>query len=126
MAFKSKAELEGKLDPNIWTGGSVNPEKKGKTRREQHQSELVSLIRRFRPLQTEAIKQAMRVMKSEQTADQNVLRASALILQTYQGLLKDLVNTSVDDDKETIEQIDQAPKFSLVMLPNKDKDQNTK
>ena len=118
MTFKSTAEL-GERDARIWTGGSVNPEKKGKTRREQHQTELMSLIRRFRPLQTDAIKHAMRVMTGDNTADQNVLRASALILQTYQGLLKDLANSGLDDN-ETVEEIQQAPRFSLHMIKTED------
>lgn len=119
MGFKSKAELNGEVDPHIWRGGSRNPEKHGMTRRAQVQSELSSLIRRFRPLQTEAIKSAMKVMGNPSAADANVLRASALIISTYQSLLKDLNNIGEDEGTETIEQLIEQPKFSLVMMPEK-------
>lgn len=119
MGFKSKAELNGEVDPHIWRGGSRNPEKHGMTRRAQVQSELSSLIRRFRPLQTEAIKSAMKVMGNPSAADANVLRASALIISTYQSLLKDLNNIGEDEGTETVEQLIEQPKFSLVMMPEK-------
>lgn len=116
--FKSKQELGGETDPRIWKGGPVNPNKKGQSRRSQVQSELSSLVRKFRPLQADAIKQAMRVLNSPDTADANTLRASALIIQTYQSLLKDL-SALPEDETETVEQLIEAPKFSLVMMPEK-------
>lgn len=119
MAFKSKAELGGQVDENIWRGGSRNPEKSGMSRRSQVQSELSSLIRRFRPLQTEAIKSAMKVMGNPEAADANVLRASALIISTYQSLLKDLNNLGEDEEGTTVEKLIEQPKFSLVMMPEK-------
>lgn len=118
--FKSKAELGGEIDSRIWKGGPVNPNKKGQSRRAQVQSELSSLVRKFRPLQADAIKQAMRVLNSPETADANTLRASALILQTYQSLLKDLNNLG-EDETETVEQLIEAPKFQLHMLKQEDK-----
>lgn len=121
MAFKSKAEL-GKVDENIWRGGPVNPNKKGKTRRELVQGELISLLRRFRPHLTDAIRQSTRILNSTEAADSNVLRASALILQTHQSLLKDLNALSEDDPQETVESLKEAPKFSLKMITNTDKE----
>ena len=122
MAFKSKAELGGERDPNIWTQGSRNPEKGNQSRRSQVQSELSSLIRRFRPLQTEAIKSAMKVMGNPDAADANVLRASALIISTYQSLLKDLNNLGEDEEGTTVEKLIEQPKFSLHVLPEKTKE----
>lgn len=119
MSFKSKAELNGEVDPRIWRGGPVNPEKKGMSRRAQVQSELGSLIRRFRPHQSAAIAAAMKIMGNEVAADANKLRAAALIISTYQSLLKDLNNLGEDEGTETVEQLIEAPKFSLVMLPEK-------
>lgn len=120
MAFKSKAELGGEIDKNIYMGGPVNPNKKGKTRRELVQGELTSLLRRLRPHQTEAIKQAMRILSSGETADSNTLRASALILQTYQSLLKDLNALGEDEPGETVESLKEAPKFQLTMVKPKE------
>lgn len=116
--FKSKAELNGERDPKIWTGGPVNSQKKGQSRRSQVQSELSSLIRRFRPHQSAAIAAAMKIMGNEESADANKLRASALIISTYQSLLKDL-GALPEDETETVEQLIEAPKFSLVMMPEK-------
>lgn len=117
--FKSKAELNGERDPNIWTGGPINSAKKGTSRRAQVQSELSSLIRRFRPHQSAAIAAAMKIMGNEESADANKLRASALIISTYQSLLKDLNNLGEDEGTETVEQLIEQPKFSLVMMPEK-------
>jgi len=121
MAFKSKKELGGEVDPRIWNGGPVNPNKKGKTRRELVQGELMSLLRRFRPHLTDAIRQSTRILNDTQAADSNVLRASALILQTHQSLLKDLNALSEDDPQETVESLREAPKFQLTMV-TKDKE----
>lgn len=119
--FKSKAELNGERDPKIWTGGPVNSAKKGQSRRSQVQSELSSLIRRFRPHQSAAIAAAMKIMGNEESADANKLRASALIISTYQSLLKDL-GALPEDETETVGQLIEAPKFQLHMLkPEEDK-----
>lgn len=122
MAFKSKAELNGAVDENIWRGGSVNPEKKGMSRRSQVQSELSSLIRRFRPHQSASIAAAMKIMGNPEAADANVLRASALILSTYQSLLRDLNNLGEEDEGTTVEKLIEQPKFSLHVLPEKTKE----
>lgn len=119
MAFKSKAELNGERDPNIWTQGSRNPEKGNQSRRSQVQSELSSLIRRFRPHQSSAIAAAMKIMGDEEGADSNKLRAAALIISTYQSLLKDLHNLGEDEEGTTVEKLIEQPKFSLVMMPEK-------
>lgn len=121
MAFKSKAELNGERDPNIWTQGSRNPEKGNQSRRGQVQSELSSLIRRFRPIQSQAIAAAVKIIGNEESADANKLRASALIISTYQSLLRDL-NNIAEDETETVEQLIEQPKFSLVRLPEKQKE----
>ena len=115
MAFKKTAEL-GERDSRIWTGGSVNPEKKGATRRSQVQSELSSLIRKFRPLQAESIRTAMKIMSNDESADANRLKASALIISTYQSLLRDLNNLGEDEESTTVEKLIEQPKFQLHML----------
>lgn len=117
--FKSREELGGELDPRIWKNGPVNSAKKGQSRRSQVQSELSSLIRRFRPHQSAAIAAAMKIMGNEESADANKLRASALIISTYQSLLKDLNNLGEDDGTETVGDLIEQPKFTLHMLPEK-------
>lgn len=120
MAFKKREENGGEVDPRINMAGPVSKNRNGKTRREVVQGELTSLLRRLRPHQSDAIKQAMRILNSGETADSNTLRASALILQTYQSLLKDLNALGDDEPNETVESLKEAPKFSLTMIKGKD------
>ena len=120
--FKSKAELGGEVDKNIWRGGNVNPEKKGTTRRAQVQSELSSLIRKLRPHQAEAVKQAVRILSSEGTADTTVLKASVFMTHLYRDLLKDLSSLpDEENEKETVEDLIEKPRFQLHMLKPEDK-----
>lgn len=116
MAFKSSKELGGAIDPNIYRVEERGPRNrnKPKTRRELYEGELMSLLRKLKPHQSEAYRQAVRIMTSSSASDANVLKASAFINQVYRELLKDLYDGADEDVGEAIQ--DTTPKFSLVML----------
>lgn len=120
MVFKKRAEL-GERDPNIYDVDRDGPRSRGKprTRREQYQGELLTLLRKFKPHNSDAIKTAVKIMENAEATDSNKLRASALIIQTYRDLLKDLYNGV--DMEETAEEIqDTRPTFSLRVIDNPD------
>jgi len=60
-------------------------------------------------------------MENAEASDSNKLRASALIIQTYRDLLKDLYN-GVDMEETGDEIQDTRPVFSLRVIDNTDND----
>lgn len=114
-----------------WRGpaGSINlagrPKKseqqEKKTNRELRQEELLSLVRKFKPLQTKAIQAAVKVIDNSQSNDSSKLRAAALIIETHRALLKDLYDYRYDEESAEEVTIDPpTPKFSLKMLENEE------
>lgn len=96
-----------KLDPN----DVLNR----KTNRQLREAELVSLLRKLKPHQSKAILSATAIIDNSEAKDNDKLKASALILSTYRGLLMDLYSHA--DEDEGIEIQSQSPKFSLQMVP---------
>lgn len=115
-----------------WRGpaGSINragrpkkseEDKERKTNRELRQEELLSLVRKFKPLQTKAIQAAVKVIDNSQSNDSSKLRAAALIIETHRALLKDLYDYRYDEESAEEVTIDPpTPKFSLKMLENEE------
>lgn len=115
-----------------WRGpeGSINragrpkkseEDKEKKTNRELRQEELLSLVRKFKPLQTKAIQAAVKVIDNSQSNDSSKLRAAALIIETHRALLKDLYDYRYDEESAEEVTIDPpTPKFSLKMLENEE------
>ena len=113
-----------------WPEGSINragrpkkseEDKERKTNRELRQEELLSLVRKFKPLQTKAIQAAVKVIDNSQSNDSSKLRAAALIIETHRALLKDLYDYRYDEESAEEVTIDPpAPKFSLKMLENEE------
>ena len=87
-----------------------------KTNRELRQDEMLSFVRKFKPHLAKAVQVAVRIMDSDQAADQNKLKASALIISTYNGLIKDLYNKDYDMDEGDSIQETNTSSFSLKML----------
>jgi len=88
-----------------------------KTNRQLREEELMSLVRKFKPHQTAALQAALRVMNREDASDQNVLKASALILSTYRSLLLDVYDIRYDEDEGTeVQEKPNGPVFSLKMI----------
>ena len=115
-----------------WRGpeGSINragrpkkseEDKEKKTNRELRQEELLSLVRKFKPLQTKAIQAAVKVIDNSQSNDSSKLRAAALIIETHRALLKDLYDYRYDEESAEEVTVDPpTPKFSLKMLENEE------
>jgi len=96
---------------------SEQQDKEKKTNRELRQEELLSLVRKFKPLQTKAIQAAVKVIDNAESNDASKLRAAALLIETHRALLKDLYDYRYDEDvAEEITQDPPAPVFSLKML----------
>ena len=112
-----------------WTkgrSGNVHGRPKGlnkekKTNRENRSAELLNLIRKFKPLQTKAIQAAVNILDNEEASENGKLRASAMIIQTYKELLKDLYDYRYDDEESEDIQANNSPVFSLRVLENSDK-----
>lgn len=96
---------------------SEQQDKEKKTNRELRQEELLSLVRKFKPLQTKAIQAAVKVIDNAESNDASKLRAAALLIETHRALLKDLYDYRYDEDvAEEITQDPPVPVFSLKML----------
>jgi len=114
MAFKSKKELNGQIDPNINVKGSIKPNRE-KSRREIKEQELLSLLRKIKPHIADSVMTASRIMKRDDAADANKLKSAALLIGLYKDLLKDAYEGG-DEDGEGQEVQPNQPMFSLTML----------
>lgn len=114
-------------NPN-WAAGmkSANPEgrpkvidkdkKSNKTRRSES---FLELVRKFRPHLSKAVMTAVNIMGDDKSSESGKLRASALIIQTYRELVKDLYDAKYDDEEaEAIQETDNRPVFSLKVIGN--------
>ena len=91
--------------------------KEKKSNRVLRQEELLSLVRKFKPLQTKAIQAASKILDNNESNDASKLRAAALLIETHRALLKDLYDYRYDEEPaEAITEDPPAPKFSLKML----------
>lgn len=116
MAFKSRKENGGQLDPNINAAGRLKSDKR-KTKRSVMDAELMSLLRKVRPLYSESIMAIIETIRNKETSDVNKLRAAFKIVDLNRDLVKDI---GLDDDSEAEGQETQpqesAPIFSLRMV----------
>lgn len=117
MAFKSRKELNGQIDPNINTEGRIKPAK-ALTKRELKDRELVQLARKIKPLMAEAIGVCAKVMRDEKASDASQLKASALLTSVYQQLIRDLYDgkDDTDENQPSPEIQEQKPLFSLTVV----------
>ena len=77
----------------------------------------LQLLRKFAPLQSKAVQVAVKIMDNEDSSEAGRLKASALIIATYQQLLKETYNYVYDsDDAEEIQPEHKPQLFSLHML----------
>jgi hypothetical protein len=104
------------------TGRPPKDRTKIKTNRELRQEEMLSFVRKFKPHLTKAVQTSVRVMENEESSDQNKLKAAALIISTYNGLIKDLYDFRYDSDEGEALQENSGPSFSLRMI-NFDKEE---
>lgn len=72
---------------------------KNKTNRELRQDEFLTLVRKFKPHLTKAVQAAVAILDNDKSSESGKLRASALIIQTYKDLLKDLYDYRYDEEE---------------------------
>ncbi len=67
-----------------------------------------------------AIKCANEIIESKESSEAGKLRASALVIQTYKELIKELYSEKYDESEgqELAGEDDKAPVFSLTVLNN--------
>jgi hypothetical protein len=118
MAFKKTSEL-GYPDPNVNRKGRITREKP--LNRELKDRYLLELLRKLRPGQALAIQRTLKIIGDKESADANAIKASALVMSTYAGLIKELYGKDeVDEDEESVEPLQEECKpklFSLTMVP---------
>lgn len=87
------------------------------TNRELKERELLMLLRKIKPHVAEAIFQAAKIMKNEEAAHQNQLKAAALLLENYRKLSLDLYagEDIAEEEGKEIQQVN-APVFSLKVI----------
>jgi hypothetical protein len=87
------------------------------TNRSVRQKELLYLVRKFKPLQTKAIKAAVDILDNDKASEMGKLKSAALIIQTYKDLIKETFDYRYDlEDTEEIQITDNKPVFSLRMI----------
>lgn len=115
MVFKKREENGGKVDENINLAGRIKGEK-DLTKRAIRDRELLSLVRKLRPHLVDGVSTVTKIMRNEQSTDQNRLKASALILQTYRQLVDDLYDVDSEQEEGVEIQPQNTPIFSLKIV----------
>lgn len=110
--FRTKQELGGAIDQRINVKGQPrNQRPMGMTRRSNHQSELVSLLRKLKPNLSAAVVRTSAIVSNPNSKDADAVAAARLLLSTYQSLMQDLYKDS--EKEETVTVVQELPKFSL-------------
>lgn len=120
MVFKRKELNGGEIDENINLSGRIDGKKAPPlTNKQVRDREFISLIRKLKPLLAPSVATVLKIGQSEDATDQNKLKASALILQLYKDLIKDVYSQEYDDQEgQEIQPTTNAPVFSLTMISN--------
>lgn len=110
-------------NPNWTPGQSANPngrpktiDRDKKTNREIRSAELLSLTRKLKPHLTRAIRAAIDILESKDASEAGKLRASALVIQTYRELIKDVFDRNYDDESAEEVQPNSAAILSLTVV----------
>lgn len=90
------------------------------TKRQQREKELLSLLRKIKPTVSEAIYTAVKIMRNEEAAHSQQLRAATILLDNYRKLTLDLAGMEEDEvdliEDEVEEVQDNSPVFSLKIV----------
>lgn len=86
------------------------------TNRVLRQKAFLEVVRKLRPVTGKAIVQAVKILDKQDAADQNKLKAAALLLGEYRTLLKELYDVRYDEEEATPIQEENKPVFSLKMI----------
>lgn len=119
--FKSKEELGGEIDPRINVKGNPNigksryfPEKM--SNRQLRERELMGLLRKLKPHVADAIMAAVKIMKNQEAAHANQLKAATILLQQYKDTMLEVYDKDYDDSEAEEIQQDNSPVFSLKIV----------
>ena len=119
--FKSKEELGGEIDPRINTKGNPDfgkkkymPEKP--TNRFLRERELMGLLRKLKPHVADSIMAAVKIMKNQEAADANKLKAATIIRQQYKDTMLEVYDKDYDEAEAEEIQQDNSPVFSLKVI----------
>lgn len=117
MVFRRKELNGGEIDPSINMNGRIAGKKaEPLSNKDIRNREFISLIRKLKPHLTSSVKTLMEINESKDASDQNKLKASALIIQLYKDLIKDVYSVDYDEQEGEEIQPTNAPKFSLTMI----------
>ena len=118
MVFKARRHNNGEIDENINLNGRVDGKKAAPlTNKQVRDREFISLIRKLKPHLTSSVKTVMEIIESEDSTDQNKLKAAALVIQMYKELVKDVYDQQYDEQEGVeIQPTTKAPVFSLTMI----------
>lgn len=107
-----------KGDPNINREGRRLPRNEDNryTAKEIKQKELMSLLRKLKPLMSKSVGVASTIIDSKDSSEAGKLKAAALLIKTYQDLVKEVYDDAPED--QTPQEIDtsKAAVLSLTVL----------
>lgn len=121
MAFKSKRELNGEIDPSINVKGRPVGGDKPLTNRQIRERDYLSFLRKLKPHVAESIATAVKIMQCKDASDANKLKAATIILAEYKDALEQTYNKAYDEAEGVEPQPVTQPKaavFSLTMIKN--------
>lgn len=116
MAFKPRSALNGELDPNINTLGRIKTDTPKLTNRQLREREMLTLLRKLKPLVAESINTAANIMGNKEASHQNQLKAAVIILENYKSMVGDLYSETYDDEGAEEIQQQNVPLFSLKVV----------
>lgn len=118
VPFKSKEELGGEVDPNIYRGGRNPSEKEKKTNKELGRQELIRLFRKFKPHLANAIDTATKIMVDSEANENARLRAAAMIIAEYKTLVSSIYgDVKYEEEQEANEEeVSSTPVFRLKLV----------
>ena len=124
MVFKARKDNGGVVDKKInLAGRPLKGDEKTVTRREAKDKELLSLARKIKPHLALGMKESVRILHNEKSADANKIRVTAFLYKTYHEILDDVYAPTREDEpqdeKPEVQEVqpDGRPVFSLRMLP---------
>lgn len=98
------------------------PKQEKLTAKQIKDKELSSLLRKLKPIQAKAIQAAAKIIDNEDSTENAILKASALIISTYIKLVDEVYGDGdYEEGNEPKEIQESAPAFSLKMV-NKPED----
>lgn len=95
-----------------------------KSNKELRTEELEGILNKLKPGMGKAIKCANEIIESKESSEAGKLRASALVIQTYKELIKELYSEKYDleSGNELDGEEDNKPVFSLTMISGEKQD----